>query len=270
VNYLGYPGTMGVDFLDYVIADPVALPFDQQAHYSEQIVHLPDTYQCNDPQREIGPVPARRDAGLPETSFVFVCFNNHWKITARMFATWMRVLAAVPGSVLWLLDDTATANLRRQAEAHGIDPARLIFAPKLAHEAHLGRLCLAELALDTELYNAHTTASDALWTGVPMITMLGKTFAGRVGASLLTAIGLPELIVADLDGYETLAIRLATDPGALAALKAKLAANRLTQPLFDAPRFTRHIEAAYLTMIDKARRGEAPASFRVLAADQST
>jgi protein O-GlcNAc transferase len=265
VNYLGYPGTMGTDILDYVIADPVALPFDQQPYYSEQIVHLPDSYQCNDPARTIGAVPSRREAGLPETGFVFVCFNNHWKITAPLFAGWMRLLAAVPDSVLWLLDDTGTANLRRQAQAHGIDPARLIFAPKLPHDDHLGRLSLADLALDTLIYNAHTTASDALWTGVPMVTLLGKTFAGRVGASLLTAVSLSELIAADLAGYEALAIKFATDANAHQALKAKLAANRLTQPLFDAPRFVRHIEAAYVTMMQKARAGEAPGSFSVPA-----
>jgi protein O-GlcNAc transferase len=261
VSYLGYPGTTAAEFMDYIIADPVALPMDQQDFYSEQIVHLPDSYQVNDPQRMIGPVPTRQEAGLPPESFVFCCFNNHWKITAPVFATWMRLLDAVPGSVLWLLDDSANGNLRR--EARGIDPERLIFAPKLEHDAHLGRLSLADLVLDTLPYNAHTTASDALWAGVPLVTIKGEGFAGRVAASLLTAIGLPELIAGDLAGYEKLALSLANNPERFKELKAKLVSGRRSAPLFDAPRFCRHIEAAFTTMAQTARRGEAPKSFAV-------
>ncbi|HWY63539.1 MAG TPA: tetratricopeptide repeat protein [Rhizomicrobium sp.] len=263
VSYLGYPGTSAAEFLDYVIADPVALPMDQQEFYSEQIVHLPDSYQANDPRRGIGPVPARSQAGLPPEGFVFNCFNNHWKITAPVFAVWMRLLESVPGSVLWLLDDSANTNLRREAIARGIDPERLIFAPKLAHDAHLGRLGLADLVLDTLPYNAHTTASDALWTGVPLVTVMGEGFAGRVAASLLTAVGLPELIAGDLQAYETLALSLAKDYQKHNLVKARLVGNRPSAPLFDAPKFCGHIEAAFITMAERARRGEAPRPFAV-------
>jgi predicted O-linked N-acetylglucosamine transferase (SPINDLY family) len=263
VNYLGYPGTAASEVMDYIIGDPIALPFDQQPHYSERIVQLPDTYQSNDPARLIGEKPSRVEAGLPADGFVFCCFNNHWKITRPVFDVWMRLLQAVPGSVLWLLTDSADANLVREARARGIDPARVIFAPKLKHDAHLGRLGLADLVLDTLPYNAHTTASDALWTGVPLVTVLGEAFPGRVAASLLQAIGLPELIAPDLDIYETLALSLATDAGKYHALKQKLAANRLTTPLFDGERFCRNIEKAFLAMMETARRGEEPKSFAV-------
>jgi predicted O-linked N-acetylglucosamine transferase (SPINDLY family) len=263
VNYLGFPGTSAAETMDYIIGDPVVLPFDQQPFYSERIVHLPDTYQSNDPKRAIGSVPLRTEAGLPEKGFVFCCFNNHWKITAPVFAAWMRLLEGVPDSVLWLLDDCATANLRHEAGARGIAPERLIFAPKLEHDAHLGRLSLADLVLDTLPYNAHTTASDALWAGVPVVTVLGEAFAGRVGASLLTAIGLPELIADDLEGYEKLAKSLAKTPETYKALKQKLEKNRLSTPLFDAERFCRHIEAAFTVMAEAARRGERPKSFSV-------
>ena len=265
VSYLGYPGTIAADFMDYIIADPVVLPMDQQLFYSERIVHLPDSYQVNDPKRTIGTRPARQEAGLPPEGFVFCCFNNHWKITAPVFSAWMRLLESVPQSVLWLLDDSANANLRRDARARGIDPERLIFAPKLEHDAHLGRLGLADLVLDTLPYNAHTTASDALWTGVPLVTVMGEGFAGRVAASLLTAIGMPELIAPDLESYEALARSLAENPGDCMALKERLAKNRLSTPLFDAARFCKHIEAAFVTMAEAARRGEAPKSFAISA-----
>jgi protein O-GlcNAc transferase len=263
VNYLGYPGTSAADYMDYVIADPVALPMAEQEFYSERIVQLPDSYQANDPQRVIGPKPSRAEAGLPEAGFVFCSFNNHWKITAPLFDAWMRLLDSVPGSVLWLLDDSANANLKREAQARGVAPERLIFAPKIEHDAHLGRLCLADLVLDTLPYNAHTTASDALWCGVPLVTLRGEAFAGRVAASLLSAIGLPELIAQDLEGYEKLARSLAKSPKKLEGLKARLEKNRLTTPLFDAARFCRNIEAAFTTMAETARRGEAPKAFAV-------
>ena len=263
VNYLGYPGTAAMEVMDYIIADPVVLPFDQQPFYSERIVQLPDSYQPNDPARFIGEKPSRAEAGLPEQGFVFCCFNNHWKITAPVFDAWMRLLKAIPGSVLWLLTDTADASLVREAKARGVDSSRLIFAPKLRHDAHLGRLGLADLVLDTQPYNAHTTGSDSLWTNVPMVTLLGKAFPGRVAASLLAAVGLPELIAADLDAYEKLALALAQNPERLEALKARLAQNRLAAPLFDAPRFCGHIEAAFITMMQTANRGEAPGSFAV-------
>jgi predicted O-linked N-acetylglucosamine transferase (SPINDLY family) len=265
VNYLGYPGTSAAEAMDYIIGDPVVLPFDQQPFYSERIVQLPDSYQSNDPRRAIGPRPSRPEAGLPAEGFVFACFNNHWKITAPVFEVWMRLLEAAPDSVLWLLDDSANANLRREADARGIAPERLIFAPKLEHDAHLGRLSLADLVLDTLPYNAHTTASDALWTGVPLVTVRGEAFAGRVAASLLTAIGLPELIADDLEGYEKFAKALAKAPKNHKTLKDKLEKNRLSTPLFDAGRFCRHIEAAFIMMAEAARRGEAPKSFAVPA-----
>jgi predicted O-linked N-acetylglucosamine transferase (SPINDLY family) len=256
VSYLGYPGTLAAEFCDYVLADPVVLPHALQIFYDEKIVHLPDCYQVNDPERPHPPPSGRAEAGLPETGFVFGCFNNHRKITPKIFEIWMRLLAAVPGSVLWLLDDSANDALRGHARARGIDPARLIFAPKRDLPQHLQRLAAADLMLDTLPYGAHTTASDALWMGVPMVTCLGESFAGRVAASLLTAIDCPELIAESLAGYETLALELARDGEKLAALRARLAANRLTTPLFDAARFCRHIEQAYVTMMETARAGE--------------
>ena len=267
VSYLGYPGTTGADFMDYVVADPVVLPMNRQQFYSEKIVQLPDCYQSNDPGRAVGRVPTRAEAGLPVDGFVFSCFNNHWKITRPMFESWMRILEAAPGSVLWLLDDSANVNLVREAKAHGIAPERLIFAPKIGHDEHLGRLSLADLVLDTLPYNAHTTASDALWAGVPLVTCEGEAFAGRVAASLLAASDLSELIARNAAGFERLALELSGDPAKHNALKKKLAKNRLATRLFDGARFCRHIEAAFITMAENARRGKAPEAFAVPAQD---
>ncbi len=265
VNYLGYPGTMAVDFIDYVIADGVVLPFDQQPFYSERIVQLPDSYQANDFRRAMAAPVSRSAAGLPERGFVFCCFNNSYKINAELFAVWMRLLAAVDGSVLWLLraNEEAATNLQRAAEAHGIDRKRLIFAPKLPYTDHLARLGCADLVLDTLPYNAHTTASDALWSGVPVLTCMGKSFASRVAASLLQAVGLPELVTDSLKDYEALAQRLAADASFLHAARSRLERDRSSMPLFDTDRFRRHLEAAYSTMWDIHRRGERPRSFRV-------
>jgi Glycosyl transferase family 41 len=266
VTYIGFPGTIGADFIDYVLADPTVLPFDQAPFYPEKIVHLPDCYQVNDRHRQItAAAPARTDAGLPERGFVFCCFNNNWKITPALFDVWMRLLRAVEGSVLWLIRDNeaAAANLRQQAAARGIDPARLVFADHVTLEAHLARHRLADLFLDTLPYNAHTTASDALWTGLPIVTCLGESFSGRVAASLLNTVGLSDLVTANLADYEALAMKLATDPSALGKVRARLAANRSTFPLFDTDRFRRHIEAAYTTMWEIHQRGEAPRSFGV-------
>jgi predicted O-linked N-acetylglucosamine transferase (SPINDLY family) len=266
VNYLGYPGTMGARFIDYIIADKVVVPFEHQQFFTEKIVHLPDCYQVNDDKRKIADTtPTRREAGLPERGFVFCCFNNNWKITPAMFDIWMRLLHRVEGSVLWLLrdNDGAERNLRQEAALRGVDPARLVFAGRLPAEAHLARHRLADLFLDTLPYNAHTTASDALWVGLPVVTCMGETFAARVAASLLRAIGMPELIAADLADYETLALRLAQDSALLAGTKAKLQWQRDTHPLFDTGRFARHIEAAYRTMEEIRQRGEAPRSFVV-------
>jgi predicted O-linked N-acetylglucosamine transferase (SPINDLY family) len=270
VGYLGYPGTIGADFLDYVIADPTVLPLDHQPFYTEKIVQLPNCYQVNDSTRVIGQkTPTRADAGLPDEGFVFCCFNNNYKIRRPLFDIWMRLLDAVPASVLWLLrdNDGAERNLRTEATARGIDPARLVFAGRTSLENHLARHRLADLFLDTLPYNAHTTASDALWTGLPVVTCQGTSFAGRVAASLLNAIGLPELVTGNLADYEILARRLATDPAALKEVRTKLAVNRTTQPLFDTDRFRRNIEAAYLRMWETFQRGEPAQAFRLPSAE---
>ena len=248
VNYLGYPGTMGAGFIDAIIADPVVLPADQAAFYSEKILHLPDCYQANDSRRVIAAnTPTRAQAGLPQDGFVFCCFNNNWKITPPVFDIWMRLLGAVPGSVLWLIEDSSETrkNLAAEAAARGIDPQRLVFAARVKPEDHLARHRLADLFLDTLPYNAHTTASDALWAGLPLVTCKGSTFAGRVAASLLSAIGLPELVTENPQDYEALALKLAREPQLLRSLREKLQKNRLTQPLFDSDRFRRNIEKLY-------------------------
>lgn len=266
VSYLGYPGTTGADFIDYAIADETVAPFEHQSFYSEKIVHLPGSYQVNDGTRAIAATtPTRQDAGLPEQGFVFCCFNQSWKIGPDSFDAWMRLLRAVEGSVLWLMGDNAATmqNLRREAQKRGVDPMRLVFAHPLSPEEHLARHRLADLFLDTLPYNAHTTASDALWTGLPVVTQLGEGFAGRVAASLLKAVGLPELVTHSAADYERLALALATDPALLAGVRDRLNANRLTQPLFDTDRFRHHIEAAYLQMWQIAQRGEPPRSFAV-------
>jgi len=266
VNYLGFPGTMGASFMDYLIADRIVLPDEHKAFYSEQVVTLPGTYQPNDRSRETAEAPAgRASVGLPEQGFVFCCFNNSYKIQPSVFDIWMRLLRGVPESVLWLLDDNAAAtrNLRQEAATRGVDAGRLVFAARVDLPEHLARHRLADLFLDTLPYNAHTTASDALWTGLPVVTCMGNTFAGRVAASVLHAAGLPELVTPSLADYEAMALRLARDPAALAGIKSRLAHNRETAPLFDAARFTRHLEAAYITMHERCQRGLAPAGFSV-------
>ena len=270
VNYLGFPGTMGAPYIDYIIADKTVIPDAQQPYYDEKIVYLPDTYLPNDSTRAIAErTPARAEAGLPDAGFVFCSFNNVYKIDPEMFAIWMRLLAAVEGSVLWLSQATPAAarNLRREAKARGVAVERLIFAPFVsAPEEHLARLSLADLFLDTLPYNAHATACDALWAGVPLVTLTGSAFAARVGASLLSALGLPELIAPALSEYEALALRLAREPAAHAAIREKLARNRGTRPLFDTARYTRNLEAAYTTMWQRHRDGDAPQSFAVAPA----
>ena len=261
VNYLVYPGTMGADYIDYLIADPTLIPAAHRADYSEKIVYLPDCYQPNDSKRRISErVFSRQELGLPPDRFVFCSFNNNFKITPDVFEVWMRILRAVPGSVLWLLEDNevAAANLRREAVQRGVDGGRLVFAPRMALPEHLARHRVADLFLDTLPYNGHTTVSDALWAGLPVLTQLGETFAGRVAASLLKAIDLPELIVPSSSAFEALAVELATDPGRLQTLKRRLADNRLTTPLFDIAAYTRHLEAAYRAMHDRHHAGLAP------------
>lgn len=250
-SWLGYPGSLGdARLADYIVGDPIVTPLDHADQFSETIAQLPDSYQPNDRDRAIGPRPNRQEAGLPEQGVVFCSFNQANKLTAEVFDVWCRLLDQVPGSVLWLLDEGQVAkdNLRQEAGQRGIAPERLIFAPALPHAEHLGRLQLADLALDTYPYTSHTTGSDALWAGVPLVSRLGDAFVSRVAASLLHAVGLPELVVKDWEAYIDLTRRLALDPAALKAVRAKLAANRLTTPLFDTERFTRNLEALYQRM----------------------
>jgi predicted O-linked N-acetylglucosamine transferase (SPINDLY family) len=266
VNYLGFPGTIGADYIDYIVADRIVIPDDEHRYYSEKVVVLPDCYQVNDSKRSLAEVtPNRKEAGLPESGFVYCCFNNNHKLTPELFDVWMRLLAKVEGSTLWLIEDNAVVagNLRREAQRRGIAPERLVFAPRVNVETHLARHRLADLFLDTLPYNAHTTCSDALWAGLPVLTCIGSAFPGRVAASLLQTAGLPELVTHTLEEYETLALRLATNPSMLSDLKSKLAGNRATSPLFDTDRFRGHIESAYVTMRERAERGEPPAAFAV-------
>jgi predicted O-linked N-acetylglucosamine transferase (SPINDLY family) len=269
VSYLGFPGALQAPFIDYTVADEIVLPRAEAPECREAIAWLPDSYQVNDDRLAIPEeAPARAAVGLPESAFVFCSFNQTLKIEPVMFACWMEILTAVPDGVLWLLcDSDATArNLRAEAAKAGIDPERLVVAKRLPKAEHLARHRLADLFLDTRLCNAHTTAADALWAGLPVLTCRGSSFASRVGASLLYAVGLPELVTRDLVAYRDLAIALARDEARLGALRAKLAANRTTCPLFRTERFTRHIESAYERMWVRHREGGKPVSFRVAAA----
>jgi protein O-GlcNAc transferase len=266
VNYLGHPGTLGAPYIDYILADSVIVPEAHRSFYSEQIVLLPGSYQCNDNTRPFSEGPITRSAvGLPDKALVFVAFNNLFKITPDIFDVWMRLLKSCEGSVLWLLDDNtaAKANLKREAEQRGVNAQRLIFAPRVAPEEHLARQRLGDLFLDTLPCNAHTTASDALWAGLPVLTCLGTTFAGRVAASLLHAAGLPELVAASLAEYEGIASRLAKNGQELSAAKEKLARNRDTCSLFDTAKTARHIEATFSIMHERVSRGLPPAAFSV-------
>ncbi|WP_084536470.1 tetratricopeptide repeat protein [Azospirillum halopraeferens] len=265
-QWLGYPGTMGAGFIDYILADAVVAPAGHQPWYAERIVHLPGCYQPNDRMRPIAPdTPSRAGCGLPEAGFVFCCFNAAYKITPALFAVWMRLLAARPASVLWLLEGRpeAASNLRRAAAGSGVDPARLVFAPRAPLPQHLARHRLADLFLDTAPVGAHTTASDALWAGLPVLTLTGRSFAGRVGASLLHAVGLPELVTGSPAAYEAAALHLSADPAATAALRARLATARTSAPLFDTDRFARGLERAYATMWTRHTAGEPPRGFAV-------
>ena len=254
VNYLGYPGTMGAKYIDYIIADLTLIPIESEQYYSEKIVYLPNTYQPNDRNRLVAEkVFTKDELDLPKDSFVFCCFNSSFKITPDTFDGWMRILKAVKNSVLWLLEDNPITklNLRKEAQVRGIDSSRLIFAKRMFPSENLARHQAADLFLDTLPYNAHTTASDALWVGLPILTCMGKSFASRVAASLLNAIELPELITTTQEQYEAKAIELATNPEKLKAIKYKLERNRFTTALFDTPRFTKHIEAAYKQMYER-------------------
>ena len=265
VNYIGFPGTLGADFYDYVIADRIVLPLDQQAFYAEKIVHLPESYLVNSKRAIAAQIPSRKEVGLPEEGFVFCSFNNNYKITPPVYDVWMRLLRAVEGSVLWLYQSNACAeaNLRKEAAARGIDPGRLVFAGRVKLDEHLARHRLADLFLDTLPVNAHTTANDALWAGLPLVTCRGECFAGRVAASLLEAAGLKELVAKNLEDYEALALRLARDPSLLSEVRERLKQNHHSHPLFDTDRYRRHIEAAYIKMWEIWQRGEPPRTFAV-------
>jgi protein O-GlcNAc transferase len=251
VHFLGYPGTMGTDFIDYLITDHVVSPPAQAQYFSEKLVYLPDCYQVNDRRRVIADAaPSRQHCGLPDQGIVFCCLNSPYKITPEIFDIWMRLLLAVPGSVIWLLqgDAVQTKNLIREAGRRGVAPARLVFAPKLPHAEHLARYRCADLFLDTFPVNAHTTASDALWAGLPLLTCCGETFVSRVAGSVLHSIGLPQLAVSNLHEYEMLALQLAQQVHELPALRQHLERNRLICPLFDSRRFAANLERAYKTM----------------------
>jgi predicted O-linked N-acetylglucosamine transferase (SPINDLY family) len=247
VNCIGYPGTLGAPWYDYIFTDRFSLPEHLTPFYSERPLYMPHMAFPSDTTRlPPGPPPSRAACGLPETGFVFCCFNNAYKILPDVFALWMRLLAAVPGSVLWLLETSVEAkdNLRREAHAAGVDPARLIFAPRVGVEAHVARNAAADLFLDTYPYGAHTTANDALLAGLPVLTCVGDTLVSRIAGSQLSAIGLPELITTNLADYEALALKLATQPPLLKGLRDRLAANRHTAPLFDMDRYARDFEDA--------------------------
>jgi predicted O-linked N-acetylglucosamine transferase (SPINDLY family) len=254
VNFLGFPGTMGGGPIDYILADRMVIPEAERVHFSEQVMYLPNSYLPNDSRRAIGPALSRAEAGLPEHGFVFATFNASYKFTPAMFGLWMRLLEKLPESMLWIgqVNATAARNLKLEASARRIDPERIVLAPFVrGQEDHLARLSLADLVLDTLPYNSHATACDALWAGVPVLTCAGRSFAGRVAASALTAAGLPELIASSLAEYEALALKVAGEPREFDAIKAKLARQRHTHPLFDTAGFTRDLEAAYTAMYER-------------------
>jgi predicted O-linked N-acetylglucosamine transferase (SPINDLY family) len=259
VSWLGYPGTLAAPYVDYVIADPVVLPSGADHDYSEAVVRLP-LYQPNDDLGAVSPAPTRQAVGLPRDAFVFCCLNNPGKITPETFAAWISVLRATPTSVLWLYEGApgVAANLRAHATRAGIDAGRLVFAAPAPHAEHLARHALADLVLDSWPYGAHTTASDALRMGVPLLTLPGKSFASRVGASLLAALGLPELIAVDTDAYVVTAGRLARSRSEIGALKRRLASAVETSAVFDPARFVTGLETAFQTLSDRHRVGSAP------------
>jgi protein O-GlcNAc transferase len=270
-HYIGFPGTMGAPYIDYIISDGMVIPEDHHAFYSEKLALLPDNYFVNDTKRVIADKTFTRDElGLPSSGFVFCCFNSAHKITPPVFDSWMRILKRVGGSVLWLFQDNAKAadNLRQAARASGVSAERLIFAGRMPPSEHLARHRAADLFLDTLPYNAHTTAYDALWAGLPVLTRIGNTYVGRVAASLLSAIGLPELITATVEDYERLAVDLATHPEKLIAIRTRLANNRLTTPLFDTGLFTARIEAAY-TAMHARHQADLPPDHIVVSAQDS-
>jgi predicted O-linked N-acetylglucosamine transferase (SPINDLY family) len=261
MQWLGFPGTLGAPWIDYIVADRVLIRPQDEPHFSEKIIRLPHTYQANDDKRIAGTTQSRSAYGLPEEAIVFCSFNGAFKLTPEVFDCWLRLLLAVDHSVLWLLqpEDIAMRALVAKATSRGIDPARLIFAPMVEPAEHLARLTRADLAFDCFPYGSHTTASDTLWAGVPLVALAGDTFASRVSASILTAAGLPELITSSLADYYNLALRLAGDPGALAGLRARVKGLRAGGPLFDTTLFTRDLERALAAAWERHCAGLAPA-----------
>jgi predicted O-linked N-acetylglucosamine transferase (SPINDLY family) len=266
VSYLGFPATMGADFIDYILVDRFVVPESEEADFSEKLVWLPTCYQPNDAGRDhITPRTSRGDWGLPEANVVLCCFNNSYKFSPAMFDIWMRLLKETSGSVLWLLtaSELAESNLRKEALKRGVDPGRLIFAPRVSFAAHIERHRHADLFLDTLPCNAHTTASDALWGGLPVLTVSGSTFAGRVAGSLLRSIGMPELVCSSLEDYEQAALALIRTPERLRAMRLKIEQKRDVNSLFDLPKLTRSIERAYQRMWQCWIAGEGPKAFAV-------
>ena len=260
VSWLGFPGPTGADCIDYFIGDPIVTPLEHAAHFSEKLAQMPICYQPNDRQRALPAPTRRRQWGVPETGPMLCCFNSVYKITPEVFDSWMRILHAVPEAWLWLLDgnEQAKVNLRREAGLRGVDPSRLLFAPPAAPEQHQSRLACADLMLDTWPCNAHTTASDALWAGLPLVTLRGEVFASRVAASLLHACGLDELVCDSIETYEATAVTLLRDPPRLEALHRHLIDQRLSLPLFDSQAFSADLEALYLRMVERHRAGLQP------------
>ena len=266
VNYLGFPATMGADYIDYLIADEWVIPAGSRRFYSESVVYLPDCFQCNDDRRPLPcAAPHRGSAGLPDDGFVFCSFNGSHKLNPEMFDIWMQLLRQISGSVLWLLGGSADVrgNLCAEAERRGIDSGRLLFAERVDYRDHLARLQLADLFLDSLPFNAGTTASDALWAGLPVLTCSGEALAARMAGSLLRTLDVPELVTSSRDEYTRTAIRLAQAPQELRRLRERLLENRERSPLFDTDRFRRHLESAYVQMWERLQRGEGPASFAV-------
>jgi protein O-GlcNAc transferase len=267
VNYLGYPGTMGCPYMDYLIADETVIPKAHQPYYTEKIVYLPHCYLPNDSTRRIAETSyTREQLGLPAEGFVFCCFNNSFKLTPTVLDRWIRILQRVEGSVLWLSqgNPSAAANLRKEATSRGMDSARIIFAARVdSPEEHLARLKMADLFLDTHPYNAHATAMDALWAGLPLLTYAGQSFAGRVGASLLTTVDMPELLAQGPGQYEEMAVQLAGDVHRLAAIRQKLAQRRDQTPSLHGRYFAHHLEAAYAAMYAQHQSGALPTSVRI-------
>lgn len=266
INYLGYPGTMGAPYIDYILADKTLITSDTAPFYTEKVIYLPHSYQPNDRKRTVSTqLFTRNELGLPEDGFVFCCFNNNFKITPETFDRWMSILRAVPESVLWLLQasEHTANNLRREAQARGVQPERLVFAPKVPTDQYLARQRCADLFLDSLPYNAHTTTSDALWVGLPVLTCMGQAFASRVAASLLRAVELPELITMDGEAFVARAIELATDPVQLRSLRIRLEEKRLVAPLFDSERLARAIEDAYVQVHARRVAGLPPESMHI-------